>query len=248
MKILLTNDDGFFAPGIRAMAKALIKENHEVIMVAPEFENSGKSHSITLAEELNFNKVKIKDVDCECFSVSGTPADSVRTAIHIFGRDYFDYCFSGVNLGYNAGMDILYSGTVSAAIEANMFGLNSIAVSAQYGREKTQFSAAAKVAIDVFNKLHDKTSQVEVLNVNVPKLPFDEIKGVKVCKVGGTVTDQYKCEKTENGYKLSLDLRAPSEDIDKSDRFYLAKDFATVTPLIYDLNNMEEIETLSQFI
>lgn len=247
MKILLTNDDGFFAPGIKAMAKALIKENHEVIMVAPEFENSGKSHSITLTEKLNFNKVKIKGIDCPCYSVSGTPADSVRAALHVFGHDYFDYCFSGVNLGYNAGMDILYSGTVSAAVEANVFGLNSIAVSAEYARDQTQFKAAAKIAIDVFNKLHGKTDRVEVLNINVPKLSYDEVKGIKVCRVGGSVMDQYKAEETENGLALSLTMRKPSSDIDKSDRLYLEKGYATVTPLIYDLNNMEEIEKLSKF-
>ncbi|WP_138160469.1 5'/3'-nucleotidase SurE [Peptoniphilus catoniae] len=246
MKILLTNDDGFFAPGIKAMAKALLAEGHEVIMVAPEFENSGKSHSITLMEELVVHPVKIKDLDCECYSVSGTPADSVRAALKLF--DSFDYCFSGVNLGYNAGMDILYSGTVSAAIEANVFGLNSIAISAQYAREKTKFSSAAKIAIEVFNKLHNKLDRLQVLNINVPNLKYEDLKGVKVCMIGGSVPDNYKITKNDDSYLLKLGPRPDEDDIPSSDRFYLSKGYATLTPLVYDLNNKKLIEKLSDEI
>ncbi|MDO5040528.1 MAG: 5'/3'-nucleotidase SurE [Peptoniphilus sp.] len=247
MKILLTNDDGFFAPGIKAMAKALLKEGHDVKIFAPEFENSGKSHSITIMEKLHVNKVKIKGLDCECYSVSGTPADCVRAAIQIEGNN-FDYCFSGVNLGYNAGMDILYSGTVSAAIEANVFGINAIAVSAKYAREKTRFSSAAKSAIEVFDRLHDKLDGVQVLNVNVPNLKYEELKGIKICRVGGSVLDKYETVKTETGYTLELHGRNSEKEVSKSDRYYLEQGYITVTPLVYDLNNTELIEKLSDEI
>ncbi len=247
MKILLTNDDGFFAPGIKAMAKALLEEGYDVKLFAPEFENSGKSHSITLMEKLNVNKVNIKGLDCQCYSVSGTPADCVRAAIQIEGNN-FDYCFSGVNLGYNAGMDILYSGTVSAAIEANVFGINSIAVSAKYARDKTKFSSAAKSAIEVFDKLHDKLDRVQVLNVNVPNLNDSELAGIKICRVGGSIIDRYQTVKTDTGYTLELHGRNNEKEVNKSDRYYLEQGYVTVTPLVYDLTNIKLIEKLSDEI
>lgn len=247
MKILLTNDDGFFAPGIKELANALINEGHDVTLVAPETENSGKSHSITLMKKLNFNLVEIEGIDCMCYSISGTPADSVRAAFEILGRD-FDFCFSGVNLGYNAGMDILYSGTVSAAIEANVFGVKSIAVSAEYAGKDTNYKSATKVAIDTFNKLYDKLDQVQVLNINVPNIKYSNLKGIKACKIGGNVMDKYRTYKTDLGYTLELHGRNYYKQLEETDRYYLEQGYATVTPLVYDLTNDDLIEKISDHI
>ena len=104
MNILLTNDDGVFAPGIKELGSQLLEKGYNVTIVAPEEQNSGKSHAITLMKKLYVKKVKIEGLSCNAYSVSGTPADCVRTAVELFSKEY-DYCFSGCNLGYNAGMD-----------------------------------------------------------------------------------------------------------------------------------------------
>ncbi|RVU55652.1 5'/3'-nucleotidase SurE [Anaerosphaera multitolerans] len=245
MKILLTNDDGVFAPGIKELGKQLIKEGHNVTIVAPEEENSGKSHAITLMKKLNFSLVDIEGLDCMAYSVSGTPADCVRAALEILGNG-FDYCFSGCNLGYNAGMDILYSGTVSAAIEANVFGINSIAVSSQFSFTEPNYKTAAKVAIDTFNKIYDKIDQVQVLNINVPNVEYEELKGIEVCRIGGSVMDKYTTYKTSNGYSLELHGRNHCDHPEETDRYFLEKGYATITPLLYDLTNDRLIKNIKE--
>lgn len=245
MNILLTNDDGVFAPGIAELGSQLIKKGYNVTIVAPESQNSGKSHAITLMQKIYVKQVKIEGLDCDAYSVSGTPADCVRAAIEIFGNK-FDYCFSGCNLGYNAGMDILYSGTVSAAIEANVFDITSIAVSAQYNRENTNYKSASTVAIEVFEKIQDKMGETVVLNVNVPKLDYDNLSGIALCKIGGSVMDKYTTFKVQNGYTLELHGRNDHENLENTDRYYLDNGYATVTPLLYDLTSDELLDTLKE--
>ncbi|SHH40563.1 5'-nucleotidase /3'-nucleotidase /exopolyphosphatase [Anaerosphaera aminiphila DSM 21120] len=247
MNILLTNDDGVFAPGIKELGRRLLKEGHHVTIVAPEEENSGKSHAITLMKKLRFSLVDIEDLDCLAYSVSGTPADCVRAALEILGNN-FDYCFSGCNLGYNAGMDILYSGTVSAAIEANVFGINSIAVSTEFSRTGPNYRTASKIAVDVFNKLSDKVEKVQVLNVNVPNVDYKDVKGIEVCRIGGSVMDKYTSYKTANGYTLELHGRNHCEHASETDRYFLDEGYATVTPLLYDLTNDQLIKSLKEHI
>ncbi|EFI41717.1 MULTISPECIES: 5'/3'-nucleotidase SurE [Peptoniphilus] len=245
MNILLTNDDGFFSAGIRELAKQLIFEGHNITVVAPDVENSGKSHSITLMKELKFNKVEIDGLNCNSYSVSGTPADCVRTALEVLGND-FDYCFSGCNLGYNAGMDIMYSGTVSAAIEANVFGINAIAISAEYDKISADFKSAAKVAVEVFNKLSLGLKTSHVLNINVPKLSYENLNGIKICKVGCSVMDKYTTSKTDDGYILKLHGRNKCINVEGTDRYYLERGFATVTPLIHNLTNENLVNLLGE--
>lgn len=244
MNILLTNDDGYFAPGIKELANQLLAEGHHVTIVAPAEENSGKSHSITLMKELIVSPVTIEGVDAMSYSVTGTPADCVRAAVNILDTD-FDFCFSGCNFGYNAGMDILYSGTVSAAIEANVFGINSIAISAEYLKEGTNYKTACKVAIEVFNKIHDSLDKIQVININVPSVEYSELKGIKAAKVGGTVMDNYTTLKTDSGFKLSLKGRKKTEYPENTDRYLLLNKFATVTPLVYDLTDETLLKNIS---
>lgn len=247
MKILLTNDDGYFAPGIKEMGLALINEGHDVTIVAPDNQNSGKSHSVTFMESIEFHIVEIEGIEIPCYSVSGTPADCVRAAIHVLGRD-FDYCFSGINLGYNAGLDVLYSGTVSAAIEANIFGINSIAVSSEYKEDGPIYETAAKVAVEIFNKIQGKLDKTQVLNINVPSLPRDEVKGIEVCRIGDSVIDKYRTYKTSGGYELKMYAREYPEYREATDRFYLENGYATVTPLIYDLTNEKLMKDLEKYL
>lgn len=239
MKILLTNDDGYLAPGIYHLARELEKY-HEVTIVAPETEHSGKSHSITLWHPIFVKKEEIEGLKGPVYSVSGTPADCVRVALDHIIKDP-DVVFSGCNLGYNAGMDILYSGTVSAAIEANVYNKTAVAVSAQWLKGTADYEGASKKAVEIFHSLEDfVTSKTMVLNINVPE---GETRGVEICAVGGVIYDDYFVECQEDGnFSLQVKGRNKAKFEEGTDRYYLHMGYATVTPLIYDLTNQSLIQ------
>lgn len=240
MKILLTNDDGVFAPGIKALAKELEKE-HEVIVIAPEEEHSGQSHAITINRALIVKDVELEGIKSKVYSVSGTPADCVRVAMDKILEEKPDVIFSGCNLGYNAGMDILYSGTVSAAVEGNIFEIPSLAVSTKWVEASGRFDTAAKIAIEIFNMvkddlLHPKTPTM-VLNINVPYMDYEELKGIKVAEIGDATYDYYFEEEVDGNRSLVLKGRNTKDSLEGTDRAYLEEGFVTLTPLIYDFNN-----------
>lgn len=152
MNILLTNDDGIEAEGINTLAE-LLSKYHDVIMVAPENQRSASSHSITIYEPIIVKQVK-KPYNIEAYSISGTPADCVRVALDKLVPDNIDMVISGINKGLNIGNDILYSGTVSAAIEGAMYKVPSMAVSAQFIKNKKEnYKIAAKYALRMLNRL-----------------------------------------------------------------------------------------------
>lgn len=245
MNILVTNDDGINAEGIEVLSKALLEEGHNVIVAAPNVENSGKSHAITFKNPLIVQKVEIEGLKgVTCLSVYGTPADCVRAAVHLLDEK-IDFCFSGINSGYNAATNVLYSGTVSAAIEANLFGIPSIAVSAQWKKGRSKFEAAARVAMEVFRKL-DNLSTFQVLNINVPFSEYENLKGIKVCKVGKDVMSIYDVTEEEEGYNMKLKGFPEAAQDKGSDINYLQENYATVSPLLYDVTNMTLINELKE--
>ncbi|MDO5301466.1 MAG: 5'/3'-nucleotidase SurE [Tissierellia bacterium] len=251
MNILLTNDDGVFAPGIKALAKELVKD-HNVIIVAPEEEHSGQSHAITINRALIVRQVTLEGLDCPAYSVSGTPADCVRTAMDKILDWKPDVIFSGCNLGYNAGMDIIYSGTVSAAIEGNIFSIPSIAVSSKWVEGTARFDTAVQVAMDIFENaqhfLIRENGPAMVLNINSPYVDYDDLKGVKVATVGSPVYDYYFEEEVDGERTLRLEGRNRGENEEGTDRYYLERNYATVTPLIYDMNNEALIQDLKEYL
>ena len=222
MNILVTNDDGINAEGIEVLAKALIKEGHKVTIAAPNVENSGKSHAITFKSPLIVQDAKLEGLEgVRSLCVYGTPADCVRAAV--------------------------YSGTVSAAIEANLFNIPAIAVSAQWVKGHSKFDSAAKVAMDVFNKLED-FKKLQVLNINVPYLDYEDLKGIEVCKVGADVMSIYDISEDGEGYNMKL-KGFPKENNGKdSDIYYLGQDYATVSPLLYDVTNLTLINELKEIL
>ncbi|MDR7854998.1 5'/3'-nucleotidase SurE [Tissierella sp.] len=238
MRILLTNDDGIMAEGIYTLAKELEKE-HEVIIVAPETQRSAQSHAITLFQPLVVKEVELEGLKSKAYSISGTPADCVRAGLEVLAKGPVDMVFSGINIGLNSGMDILYSGTVSAAIEANIYKIPSIAVSAEWIDGNVNFKTAAKYAMDILHSIENKLRESNiVLNINSPFLNPEDIKGIKVCKIGGAIYDYYFMEHNEEGEKtLKLKGRKETEVEEDTDRYYLSQGYVTVTPLHYDLTN-----------
>lgn len=248
MRILLTNDDGILADGIYTIAKELEKD-YEVIIVAPETQKSAQSHAITLHKPLIIKEVKLEGIKSKAYSISGTPADCVRAGIEAIVKDKIDLVVSGINLGLNSGMDIIYSGTVSAAIEANIYNIPSIAISAEWMNGTANYAIAAKYAKKVLEQSKAKILNTNiVLNLNTPYELNDTNKELKVCTIGGAIFDYYFLEEQENGERiLTLKGRKDTEHEEGTDRYYLEKGYATITPLKYDLNNFNLLDSVKNW-
>lgn len=248
MKILLTNDDGIMAEGIYILAKELEKE-YDVTIVAPESQKSAQSHAITLHQPLIIKEVKLDGIKSKAYSISGTPADCVRAGIEAIVEDKIDLVFSGINLGLNSGMDIIYSGTVSAAVEANIYNIPSIAVSAEWMEGTANYKIAAEYAVKVLKQTQSQLLKSNiVLNLNTPYDLNDVNKELKICTIGGAILDYYFIEQQENGDRtLTLRGRRETELEEGTDRYCLSKGYATLTPLRYDLNNLALMDTIKEW-
>lgn len=244
VRILITNDDGVNAKGIYVLARELEKDN-EVIVAAPSEQQSACSHSITISRPIVVKEVKLKGLLSKAYSVSGTPADCVKIGIDKICQRKVDVVISGINRGVNIGTDILYSGTVSAAIEASINNIPSMAVSLDESDDDKDYETAVKYVFIVLDKI--KKTWIEkglIYNLNVPRLPYEKIKGIKVCKMGSRVFDDCFIE-TESGYESKVSITKVTES--DSDRYYISKGYVTLTPLFYDLTDfrlMKETEDM----
>lgn len=241
MRLLLVNDDGIHAEGIYKLAKELEK-NHELLIVAPDDEKSAQSQAITIRKSLIVKEVELKGLKSKAYSVSGTPADCVRVAMDKLIDEPIDMVLSGINMGVNLGMDVLYSGTVSAAIEANIHKLPSMALSAEFKHGKINYDIAARYGSYILEKSKDQFVKNNiVLSINTPLLEEDEIKGIKVCKIGGIVYDYYRMENSEVKGEATLTLEGRRKDGSEkdTDRYYLGEGYITITPIHYDLTNFD---------
>lgn len=233
MKILVTNDDGIFSEGLRLLALELEKY-HEVHVVAPDSERSATSHAITIRDHLEIKKVKLECLKNPSYSVSGTPADCVRVGLALLHKDV-DLIFSGINKGYNAGADIKYSGTVAACAEANLHNLPGLAVSAEFKDGSSDFKTAASFVPGIFQKYQDLVlGRPIVLNINVPKLPEAEIKGIRVCELGDLVHDRFRQEIISDELSHAfLKNRQMINLKDGADQKLLSQGYITLTPIKY---------------
>lgn len=191
MRILLTNDDGYLASGIRAVFAALKNAGHEVVMVAPERNSSGAGQSIAV-----YNPISITQVEDDVYFVTSTPADSVRLGLQaVYGTEdnYPDLVVSGVNLGENLGEDVLYSGTVGAAREGALHNIPALAFSTNGLRgsdlhnQYIHLESAARVVSDLVARVEKNVSQlpaVFVWNINIPNCAYNQIKGYETTRLG----------------------------------------------------------------
>jgi len=174
MNILITNDDGITAKGIQIIARRL-QNSHNILVVAPDSQKSASSHSITLMNPLIVKKEKIEGIDAPCFSVSGTPVDCTKIAITTIASEKIDIVVSGINDGFNLGTDVIYSGTVSAAVEGALNNTPAIALSCD-GNEES-YEIAADYAEKILNKIRSEKIGNTVLNVNIPSISKDKLTG-----------------------------------------------------------------------
>jgi 5'-nucleotidase len=242
MRILVSNDDGFLAPGLSALVKAL-KEFAEVTVVAPDRNRSGASNSLTLDAPL-----RIYTAENGFFAVNGTPTDCVHLAVTGLLEEMPDMVVSGINEGSNLSDDVLYSGTVAAATEGRFLGLPSIAISL-VGPKCEHYATAAKVASLLVKQLQNNTLPRDtVLNVNVPDLPFEEIKGFEVTRLGTRHGAEPTVKASDpRGRRIYwVGPPGPQQDAGPGTDFHAVKaGFVSITPLHLDLTHYKVFEQLA---
>lgn len=249
MRLLLTNDDGINAKGIYALAKELEKY-HEVIIVAPDNERSACGHSITLSRPLIVKEVELEGLKSKAFSVDGTPADCVKIAINKLIAGNIDMVVSGINRGLNLGTDVLYSGTVSAAIEACIYKIPSMAISMAIKKNIENYEMAAGYAGKILiTAVENNIGNDIVLNVNIPLLEENEIKGIKVCKIGSRLYNNCYIETVGEDGETQYEIKGELKDIheEDSDTLFFKEGYVTVTPLHYDLTNFKILKDVSEW-
>lgn len=242
MKILVSNDDGVHAPGIACLAHALA-DIATVVTCAPEQNHSGASNSLTLLSPL-----RIRLNSNGFYSINGTPTDCVHLAINeLYPDSEPDIVVAGINEGANMGDDVIYSGTVAAATEGRFLGLPAIAVSLV---GDTHYDSAAYYTKQILSKMAQLTfSQTQVLNVNVPDLPLEQIKGIKLTRLGS----RHRAEAMVKGQDpRGKDIYwigppgATQDNGDGTDFAAIEQGYVSVTPLNIDLTHHQEIQQLEQ--
>jgi 5'-nucleotidase len=246
MRILLTNDDGIYADGLFALY-AQLKALGEVTVVAPMTEQSATGHGITLASPLRVKKVQ-REKGFVGYAVTGTPADCVKFALRVLMKKMPDMVVSGINQGPNVGLSVIYSGTVSAAVEGTIIGVPSVAVSLT-SHEASDFDFAAQFAKKLAKIVHRKKLPPGVLlNVNIPAVPAEEIRGVRITKQGKSRVAEVLHKRTDPNdrtyYWLSGEL-VEVEDTAESDLSVIKRNMVSITPLHYDLTDYDFMRKLS---
>jgi 5'-nucleotidase len=237
VRILLTNDDGLQAEGLQALRRELDRrQRFDVYVAAPERERSAVGHAITVHKPLRVTEVVLPGATRPAWSVSGTPADSTKLAVLALMPERPDIVVSGINRGANVGGDVLYSGTVSAAIEAVMLGIPAIAVSLA-GFEGLDFGPAARFTAELIGRLPEAPlpERPYLLNVNVPALPAERIAGVASTRLGARYyEDAFERRTDPRGrayYWLAGEVRDPGPAEPGTDIWALAQGLISITPL-----------------
>ena len=244
--ILVTNDDGIVAPGIRALVEVASKYG-EVVVVAPDQPQSGKGHAITLNNPIRLRPVDIFE-GIEAHECSGTPVDCVKLAKNVLYKDRtFALCVSGVNHGSNASINIIYSGTMSAAMEASLEGVDSIGFSLLDFSFEADFTAAKHYAGIIIEKvLAHGIKDCNLMNVNIPKGPVESIKGIKICKQAeGVWVEEFKEGTDPRGQKYYW-LTGEFVNLDKdtnTDISWLGQNYVSIVPSGHDLTKYNALES-----
>lgn len=245
MRILVSNDDGVHAPGIEALAREMAKLG-EVIVVAPDRNRSGASNSLTLSRPL-----RVTRLDNGYYSVEGTPTDCVHLALTGLLETPVDLVVSGVNHGANLGDDILYSGTVAAAMEGSNFGLSAIAVSMVSDHSKHYETAAAVARQIALKVVHNQLASRTLLNVNVPDKPLAAIKGMQVTRLGTRHAAEpiIKMEDPRGKTIYWVGQAGPEADAGLGTDFHAINEgYVSVTPLQLDMTYYKVFDQLSSYL
>ena len=245
MRILLSNDDGYFAPGLQTLANHISKIA-DIVVVAPERNRSGASNSLTLDRPLS-----VRQAANSFYFVNGTPTDCVHLAVTGLLEDLPDMVISGINDGANMGDDTIYSGTVAAAMEGFLLGIPSFAVSMSQ-HNATHFETAAKVIVEIVQQYQARPFPPPVLmNINVPDIPYDQLKGKVVTRLG----KRHKAEpviKSKSPRGETIYWVGPAggaqDDGEGTDFYAVAHQQVSLTPLQADLTHHSQLNALKDWM
>ncbi|MDY0089652.1 MAG: 5'/3'-nucleotidase SurE [Flavobacteriaceae bacterium] len=248
--ILVTNDDGITAPGILTLID-IAKEIGEVVVVAPDSPQSGTGHAITVNNTLFLYKTSSKQDKILSYSCSGTPVDCVKLAIHEVLKKKPDLCISGINHGSNSSINVIYSGTMSAAVEAGIEGIPAIGFSLLDYNWDADFESSKEFVSNIIQEvIKNKLPEGVILNVNIPKLKKDEIKGIKVCRQAKAFwVERFDKRQTPQGmdyYWLTGEF--VNQDLgEDTDEWALKNGYVSVVPVQFDLTAHHTIQRLNTY-
>jgi len=248
MRVLVSNDDGVDAPGIRHLAQALRDAGHEVTVVAPDRDRSGASNSLTLDQPIRATRRSDS-----VWSVAGTPTDCVHLALSGMLESDPDIVLSGINNTSNLGDDVIYSGTVAAAMEGRCLGLPAIAVSLATRDHKAEhWESAARAAVEITARLvADPLPADTILNVNVPDLPWERIRGYEVSRLGNRHRAE-PCIRQEDPRGRTIWWIGPpgsAQDAGEGTDFHAVhQGYISITPIHVDLTRYQALENVAQWV
>lgn len=246
MRILLTNDDGIHAPGLKVLEEIALDLSSDVWVVAPETDQSGASHSITISDPL-----RLRQIDERHFAVRGTPTDCIVMGVREVLKDHQpDLILSGINRGQNAADDVTYSGTIAGAMEGAVMGIPSIAMSMRVGGKAMHWATARHFGPDIVRALIAKNLPSRIImNINYPACAVEEVTDIEICHQGSRGQDQVIVERREDGrenpyfwirFKRGEDVMEEGSDLHAINNNRIA-----ITPLHLDLTHHQTLATLS---
>ena len=247
MRILIVNDDGIHAKGLQAIAVRLAQK-HDVTVVAPDSERSATSHAITIHRPLRVTKAQPAGLEnIPCYVIDGLPVDCVKIGISHIMRGCVDLVVSGINHGYNMGSDIIYSGTVAAALDAVIMGYRGMAVSIAAPFPQHLESAASIASQIIDSGLLDDEPDGILYNVNVPDLPIDQIKGLCAARQGKSEYEdavEVRSDPRGNDYYWMSGTLIKDQTVEDTDMSLVHRGYASITPIKYDLTHEERLKKL----
>jgi 5'/3'-nucleotidase len=248
--ILVTNDDGITAPGISALVEVM-RSLGDVVVVAPDKPQSGMGHAITINSTLRINKVKVYGVKEE-YSCTGTPVDCVKIAINKILKRRPDLVVSGINHGSNMSINVIYSGTMSAAVEGAIESVPSIGFSLMNESIDADFTACKKIVKTIALQVLKKGLPEGVcLNVNIPNLKYEELKGIKVCRQAKANWIEELDERKDPSGKSYFWLTGKFENFDKgqkdTDVWALENSYVSIVPTQFDMTSHDSISVIAKW-
>ena len=248
--ILVTNDDGISAPGIRTLI-SVMNEIGDVVVVAPDSPQSAMGHAITINSTLHCNPIKIDNGPQQEYSCSGTPADCVKLGINEILDRKPDLCVAGVNHGSNSSINVIYSGTMSAAVEASVEGIPAIGFSLLDYNWDADFETIKEYLINITKKaLREGVPKGNALNINFPKLKGEDIKGIKICRQANAhwveKFDKRKNPQGKEYYWLTGEF-INNDKAEDSDEWALANGFISIVPVKFDMTDHDNIKKLKNW-
>ena len=248
--ILVTNDDGINAPGIRTLI-SVVKDIGDVIVVAPDSPQSGMGHAITINSTLHSSRITPKNSEIIEYSCSGTPADCVKLAINELMPRKPDLCVSGINHGSNSSINVIYSGTMSAAIEAGIEGVPAIGFSLLDYSWNADFSQSKDFIRNItLNALNNGIPKGVVLNVNIPAVKNSDIKGVKICRQAKAYwVEEFDKRKNPLGqeYYWLTGKFVNKDQGEDTDEWALKNNYISIVPVEFDLTAHHAIQDLNEW-